>query len=166
MEGDTSIQEMRVRQATAGDLDQLLDLNEAVAAEGIHIAAEAPIDRESKRATYQSMIDASDATILVAEVDGRIVGMGGINGTGVAELGMYVAAGSRRMGVGSALLEGAIAWARQKGAHKISLDVWPHNDAARSLYRKFGFVEEGYLRHHYRRRNGELWDAVLMGLPL
>lgn len=47
------MQEKRVRQATAGDLDQLLDLNEAVAAEGVHIVAEAPIDRESKRATYQ-----------------------------------------------------------------------------------------------------------------
>jgi hypothetical protein len=25
-------------------------------------------------------------------------------------------------------------------------------------------VEEGRLRRHYRRRNGELWDAVVMGL--
>jgi RimJ/RimL family protein N-acetyltransferase len=90
----------------------------------------------------------------------------GISGTEVAELGMYVAADCRRMGVGSALLEAAFAWARQKEAHKISLQVWPHNEAARRLYRKFGFVEEGYLRHHYRRRNGELWDAVLMGLLL
>jgi RimJ/RimL family protein N-acetyltransferase len=160
------VREIGVRQATAEDLDQLLDLNEAVAAEGVYIAAEAPIDRESKRATYQSMIDASDAAILVAEAQAEIVGMLGIGGTDVAELGMYVAADCRRMGVGSALLEGAIAWARQKGAHKISLDVWPHNEAARSLYRKFGFVEEGYLRKHYRRRNGELWDAVLMGLLL
>jgi RimJ/RimL family protein N-acetyltransferase len=44
--------------------------------------------------------------------------------------------------------------------------VWPHNQSARRLYRSFGFEEEGYLRRHYRRRNGELWDAVIMGLLL
>jgi RimJ/RimL family protein N-acetyltransferase len=44
--------------------------------------------------------------------------------------------------------------------------VWPHNEATRALYGKFGFVEEGCLRHHYRRRNGQLWDAIVMGLVL
>jgi RimJ/RimL family protein N-acetyltransferase len=44
--------------------------------------------------------------------------------------------------------------------------VWPHNDRAIALYEKLGFVEEGRLRRHYRRRNGELWDAVVMGLVL
>jgi len=32
--------------------------------------------------------------------------------------------------------------------------------------RWFGFQREGLLRRHYRRRNGELWDTVVMGLPL
>jgi hypothetical protein len=27
-------------------------------------------------------------------------------------------------------------------------------------------VEEGRLRRHYPRRNGELWDAIVMGLVL
>ena len=44
--------------------------------------------------------------------------------------------------------------------------MWPHNHAARRLYRRHGFVEEGRLRRHYSRRNGELWDAVVMGLVL
>ncbi len=30
--------------------------------------------------------------------------------------------------------------------HKLALSVFPHNDAAIALYRKFGFVEEGRLR--------------------
>jgi RimJ/RimL family protein N-acetyltransferase len=46
------------------------------------------------------------------------------------------------------------------------LEVWPHNTAAIALYRRVGFVEEGRKRRHYRRRNGELWDAVLMGMEL
>lgn len=79
---------------------------------------------------------------------------------------MIVAADVRRGGVGSALLQAAIGWARAHGAHKVALQVWPHNDAGIGLYRKFGFEEEGHLRRHYRRQNGELWDAVIMGLAL
>ena len=28
------------------------------------------------------------------------------------------------------------------------------------------FQREGYLTRHYRRRSGELWDAIIMGLRL
>lgn len=63
-------------------------------------------------------------------------------------------------------MDAAVGWARESGLHKLVLQVWPHNERARALYRKFGFVEEGYLRRHYRRRNGQLWDAVMMGLVL
>ena len=79
---------------------------------------------------------------------------------------MLVAPEWRARGVGSALLVAGIEWARDAGAHKINLEHWPHNTAARALYDKFGFVQEGYRRSHYRRKNGELWDAVMMGLLL
>jgi ribosomal protein S18 acetylase RimI-like enzyme len=48
----------------------------------------------------------------------------------------------------------------------MALEVWPDNTAALHLYRRAGFVEEGRKLLHYRRRNGELWDSVLMGLRL
>jgi RimJ/RimL family protein N-acetyltransferase len=60
----------------------------------------------------------------------------------------------------------AVTRARTAGAHKIALQVWPHNAAALALYERFGFRREGYLTGHYRRRSGELWDAVVMGLRL
>ena len=85
---------------------------------------------------------------------------------GVADLGMLVTPDWRGRGVGSALLTAGIDWARAAGAHKISLQHWPHNDTARALYERFGFEQEGYLRRHYRRKNGELWDAAVMGLLL
>ena len=85
---------------------------------------------------------------------------------GVAELGMAVAAGWRGRGIGSALLAEAIDQARKAGAHKVALQVWPHNAAAIALYERFGFQREGYLHRHYRRRSGELWDAIIMGLRL
>jgi putative acetyltransferase len=48
----------------------------------------------------------------------------------------------------------------------VTLELWPHNRAARRLYERAGFVEEGRRRRHYRRRSGELWDSVVMGLVL
>lgn len=85
---------------------------------------------------------------------------------GVADVGMAVLQEWRGKGLGAALLTSAIDWAEEAGAHKMALEVWPHNEAAIALYRKAGFVEEGRKRRHYRRANGELWDAVLMGRPL
>jgi len=69
----------------------------------------------------------------------------------------------RGRGVGSALMEACVEWAQEHGIHKLALQVWPHNDAALRLYEKFGFEREGLLRSHYRRQNGELWDAIVMG---
>ncbi len=59
-----------------------------------------------------------------------------------------------------------IEWARERGLHKLSLSVFPHNAAAIALYRKFGFVEEGRRVKHFRRASGELWDTIDMGLLL
>ena len=79
---------------------------------------------------------------------------------------MAVIDGWRGRGVGSQLMEAALGWAKDQDAHKIELEVWPHNTGALRLYEKFGFVAEGRLRRHWRRANGELWDSIPMGLVL
>src|ERR1041384_6680734 len=156
-----------VREAVAADAEALVDLYESVAAEGRWIGGEVPIDRDRHVAGRLERIDDPTAVILVAEGDGQIVGeLGMTTHGGRAELGMEIADGWRARGVGSALMDAAIAWARARDLDKIALQVWPHNDAARALYRKFGFEEEGLLRAHYRRRNGEAWDVIAMGLLL
>ena len=88
------------------------------------------------------------------------------NYRGLIEIGMLVVSEWRGRGVGRELLTAGIQWAKQHGAHKMTLQVWPHNAAARALYAKFGFEEEGYLRRHWRRNNGEVWDSIVMGLRL
>jgi RimJ/RimL family protein N-acetyltransferase len=161
-----------VRRATAEDLDGAFEVYEATAAEGKWIGAELPIDREDGlRRWRQSFLESDAGAMFVAEQDGSIVGSASVTwagrcGSGVLDLGMTVAPERRREGIGARLLEGCIEFARSAGAHKITLQVWPHNEAARSLYRRYRFEEEGYLRRHWRRRNGELWDAVVMGLFL
>ena len=157
-----------VRPAREGDLDAIVELLVEVAAEGRWIGTELPVDRERRRRRLREDLRRGDAVVLVAEAGGRIVGQLGMDvaSYGVADFGMLVAEGWRGRGVGSALLRAAIERARQAGAHKVALQVWPHNAAAIALYEKLGFQREGLLRRHYRRRNGELWDAVIMGLQL
>jgi putative acetyltransferase len=161
-----------VREATEQDYPAGIEaLFEAVAAEGRWIGTELPIDHEARRRhREQRRTEPGQFASFVAVTvsDGEIIGQLTIEtaGYGVADLGMVVDERWRGRGVGSALLERAIQWARDAGAHKIALQMWPHNDRARALYEKFGFVEEGRLVRHYRRMNGELWDAIVMGLVL
>ena len=158
-----------IRRATIDDYPQIGALFEAVAGEGRWIGTELPIDYEARRAEMAELLTKPDEFgAFVAVVGDEVVGNLGIEKAayGVAHLGMMVADAWRGRGVGSGLLEAAIAWAREVGAHKVALQMWPHNDRARALYEKYGFVDEGRLVRHYRRKNGELWDAVMMGLAL
>lgn len=183
---------MVVRPATLADVGQMVDLFAAVAEEGRWLGREGPVDADELRRRWaRRLLDAEDSDAegpdpdahtddpdgphtqgrgvhLVAEGDGVVVGQASIDLApyGVASLGMLVDRAWRRRGVGEALVRAAVDAAREHGCHKMSLQVWPHNGAARALYRKVGFVEEGLLLRHYRRRNGELWDAVVMGLVL
>lgn len=158
-----------VRTARREDVEQVLDLLEAVAAEGRWIGSEAPIDREARRRQLVETIEGDERGVrYVAVADGVVVGSLGLDlrPYNVADLGMFVQRQWRGRGLGSALIEAAIAWARSAGAHKVALQLWPHNRPALALYRKFGFEQEGRLHRHYRRRNGELWDALVMGLVI
>jgi RimJ/RimL family protein N-acetyltransferase len=159
---------IEVRRATAADVPAMVDVFAAVAAEGMWIGAEVPVDRDQRALGFTATIGGEGAAF-VAVADDVVVGHLGVHPSrsGTADFGMVVADGWRSKGVGSALLSAAIDWARaQGGVHKLALQVWPHNGAALALYRRFGFQPEGRLRRHYRRRSGELWDAIVMGLVL
>lgn len=70
-----------------------------------------------------------------------------------------VAPACRRSGVGEALMEEMLRLAAERDAERIFLEVRAHNEPAKALYRKRGFVES------YRRRNyyqGPTEDAIIM----
>jgi putative acetyltransferase len=167
---EQSAADVVVRPATADDFDAWLQVFEAVAAEGKWIGSELPFDRHARRRGYDQTLADERATSFLAVDPAADAVVGqlfiGVAAYGVADLGMAILDGWRGRGVGSALMAAAVDFARDHGAHKITLQVWPHNAAARALYEKFGFVVEGRLRRHWPRRNGELWDALVMGLVL
>ncbi len=161
-----------VRPAVEEDLDAIVAATWAVAAEGRWLGTEVPFDRDLRRERLKTLMSAGTSALLVADA-GPEAGPGVVGHIsvvlapyGVADIGMLVIEGWRAKGIGTALLEAAISWARAAGAHKLALEVWPDNAPALQLYRKTGFVEEGRKVRHYRRSNGELWDSTLMGLHL
>ena len=153
-----------VRPATAGDARAMAELFAAVAVERTGIATEPPVDIDERTALFARTAAGS----VVAVGGGQIVGMLHVEVSrhGFGEIGMLVDRDWRGCGVGRALVQAAISWARGRGLHKLCLEVFAHNTAAIALYRKSGFVEEGRRTRQYRRANGELWDSIVMGLAL
>jgi ribosomal protein S18 acetylase RimI-like enzyme len=163
---------VQVRLANDDDLDIIVEQIWQVAAEGRWLGTEVPFDRAARRERLAAALANESAAVLMACTSGAdgeaVVGHVWVSVApyGVADVGMLVLQGWRGRGIGKLLLESAIRWATNAGAHKVALEVWPDNQAAIALYRGAGFVEEGRKVRHYRRRNGELWDSVLMGRPL
>lgn len=113
----------------------------------------------------------SDAAHLLAVEGDRVVGSLSIRRDvdpvtrHVATLGMFVVADRRSRGIGSALMAEGFRWARRHGVLRIELTVYPHNEAAIALYRKFGLDEEGRLVRHAKKSYG-YEDEILMAVWL
>lgn len=157
-----------IRRAEEADAEALIDVFASVAAEGRWIGTEAGFDREARVDAIRETLQAEDRAIFAAEVDGRIVGWILVAHVyrGLYELSMALLEGHRGQGLGTGLMDAGLAWARERDAHKVTLEVWPHNEAAIRLYRRFGFEVEGRRRRTWRRANGELWDSLVMGLVI
>jgi RimJ/RimL family protein N-acetyltransferase len=61
----------------------------------------------------------------------------------VASLGISVRKEFRGLGLGKAMMEVGLEWAREHGIQKVRLGVFATNERAISLYRTLGFKEEG-----------------------
>jgi RimJ/RimL family protein N-acetyltransferase len=161
----------RIRRADPSDAEQLTRLADAVSAEPegwlISVAGEWRSAGDERR-FLKALRRYAHAAVYVAERDdGALVGRLSVGrdphpaSAHVADVGLMVAIDARRQGVGTALLQAAVDWAREEGVRKLELHVFPWNAAAIALYDRFGFEREGLRKAHYRR-GGEYVDAILM----
>ena len=164
-----------IRRSDPADAEQLTRLADSVSAEPegwlISIAGEWRSAGDERR-FLKALRRYPHAAVFVAErEDGTLVGRLSVGrdphpaSAHVADVGLMVALDARRQGVGTALLQAAVGWAREAGIRKLELHVFPWNDAAISLYEAFGFEREGFRKGHYRR-GGEFVDAILMAYEL
>jgi RimJ/RimL family protein N-acetyltransferase len=158
-----------IRRAEPGDAEPLVRLAESVGSEaGGWLIADGQWRKVSDERRYLKAIRRhAYSAVIVAEEDGRIVGRLSIGRDAhpasehVADVGIMVAEGHRRRGIGRALMEAAESWARKVGVRKIELHVFPYNEAALALYDRLGYRRVGERKGHFRRSDGYV-DAILM----
>ena len=156
-----------VRAARPDDAEPFALVIAAVAHEGDSILTEAPVDVAGFSLRVRNTIRDLDHALLVLVEDDEVVGCLGLhptNAEGVSTLGMAVLAGSRGRGGGGALLDAALGAARERGIHKVELEVFCENGRAIGLYASRGFAVEGVRREHHLRLDGSRRSTLLMAL--
>lgn len=115
----------------------------------------------SEASFTQEIKENSMAFYIVAEIDGKIVGYAGLwcivdegHITNVA-----VHPDFRRRGIGEALVSVLLTHTIENGILSHTLEVRESNEAAISLYTKFGFVPSGMRKNYYEDNNE---DAIIM----
>jgi GNAT superfamily N-acetyltransferase len=96
-----------------------------------------------------SRLDQPESVVLVAEVDGEVLGyaFASLEGMSWMELrgpcgfvhDVYVDERARRSGVGSQLMRGAMEWLRAHGAPRVVLQSAARNPGAQHLFESLGF---------------------------
>jgi len=117
---------------------------------------EAPYAFGSKLSDWQGMGDteerwrdrlASVPLNIIAQLDGKPAGM--VSALNMDEnrtvelISMWVALFARGGGVGDALIQGVVAWAKEHHATRVVLAVRNDNQPAITLYGRHGFIDSG-----------------------
>jgi GNAT superfamily N-acetyltransferase len=132
---------MKVRRAELTDLRQLIELFNEMHEESDIVSAEA-------QQTLIEVLAESNRAVLVAEIDGVVVGTVDVAVHGNLSRGMkpwaivenvMVTEAARRKGVARALMTSAEHFARESGCYKIQLVSGIENHASHHLYRLLGY---------------------------
>ena len=144
-----------VRPATEADLSAMLSLwfslravrRDGVASRGGKAPSPAVVTGAEGRLI--EVLHSTKCRIVVAEIDGDVVGMAILSDTFIGQLmempavqltHLVVAESHRRRGVGRALLSGAVTWAEEVGADEIVASVLPSLREANRFYARLGFA--------------------------
>jgi RimJ/RimL family protein N-acetyltransferase len=148
---------MAIRQATEVDAKKLSIYFSQIAMEpgnntGVRDGI-FPLTVSGQRKMIQRYKEQENSVLIIAEADGKILGVAGLEGGNTlfnrhsTLLHLNVRRGYRGAGIGSALLDVALDWARrQPMIRRVELEVLARNTGAIRLYERMGFVNEGY-RH-------------------
>ena len=117
--------------------------------------------------------ESPDMVELLAVVEGKIVGIAGIDPIGRAyklkhraNFGISIEKAYWGLGIGRALMEGCIECAKKAGYKQVELDVRADNTNAIALYESMGFVEYGRNPLGFNSRITGMEELVYMRLEL
>ena len=130
---------------------------------------EAFLDEANFLQLIQSDMKAPNNLMLVAEMNGELVGYARCEGSTLkrlahkVEFGIGVLQAYWGYGIGKNLLQSCLAWAKSNGLKKITLQVLETNKPAIQLYKKYGFETEGILKQDKLLSDGNYYNTLIMG---
>ncbi|WP_031526587.1 GNAT family N-acetyltransferase [Dyadobacter crusticola] len=142
------MEQISIRPASIEELPALLEFEQGI------IKAERPFDEtfiaeDFKYYDLAKMIESEDAEVVVAEINGQLVGGGHARILQAkpynrfdryAFLGfMYVVPEHRGKGINKLIIKKLVEWAKQKGLPEVRLQVYDANKSAVAAYEKVGF---------------------------
>ena len=137
-----------VRSATEADVPAVLDIyNEAI----LHSTATFDVEPQTLEERLQWFRETKHPhCVIVAEVEGRVVGWGCLRSFRArvayrftAEDSVYIHEDYRGRGIGVLLLGELIERAKKGGFHSVMAGMTEGNPASEALHKRFGFVEAG-----------------------
>lgn len=165
----------RLREAVPSDAPEVLRYLQRVSGESDFLTFgpdELPMDLFQETQMLENSRAADNCLILLGEVGGNLAGVCSLAGKKrprirhAADLGLSVLKHCQNQGLGRAMLEIAIQWARGSGAlRKINLKVRADNQKAADLYERLGFVKEGLATREFWI-SGRFFDCIVMGLSI
>lgn len=165
---------INIRKAQIGDALCIVTAEKEIAeTPGVFCSLPSELSEKNVIQTIQSLGESEKGLYLVAEQDGKIIGHAFLEPLHlrsichVAELTICVHQGWQEKGIGKALMEKMLEWARNSQTiEKIELNVRATNRRAITLYKKMGFVEEGRLKNRIKVGEDHYIDDVLMALHI
>ena len=130
-----------------------------------------PITEEQEKTLLESYANSPHSRIFLAVDGDRIVGNSTVDGRNNPRIGhrrnlaISVLRDYWGMGVGSALMQRMVDFAKSTGAEVLSLEVLSDNARAIALYRKFGFESFGTYKKFFKI-DGKYFDADYMTCDL
>lgn len=167
------MEDFDIKEATPEDAEKLIAFLAKVGGETDYLSfgkEGMPISIEAEEKFIQSMKEEEHSVLYLAWKKGEIVGDASLNGfprrmSHRAEFGVSVAKSEWGQGIGSALLQKIIEYAKEHTIELINLEVRSDNRRAIQMYEKFGFRKIG-TSPAYFKINGEYYDFDLMVLDL
>lgn len=160
-----------IRAATAADAEgyTALALDNSTDPNTVPEPDEVQKDAATRAATLAHALADPQQLILVAECDGVLVGELSFVAPSLRRVahcgrfGIFVASPSRGLGIGEALINALLAWAKPHPViEKVWLGVLSTNPGAVRLYQRLGFVEEARKSREFRLPHGRYADDILM----
>ncbi|WP_247739126.1 GNAT family N-acetyltransferase [Bacillus sp. 165] len=161
-----------IRTGVLEDAKAILDIQKSVISEGkyfISVSEEFNKTPVQQRNWLHKLLKNERETLMVAEIDGKIVGwivfqtQDRKRMTHTGSFGMMISKGYRSMGIGKLLLQALLEWAEQNPLiEKVSLGVFSTNHRAISLYKSMGFLEEGRKIKEFKFAENKYVDDILM----